>query len=387
MARPRPTARAGRLVRQPTGYLAFEPAPLPPNPAVTLEGGLGVALAEAERALGRLDGMATTLPNPDRFVAMYVRREAVLSSQIEGTQASLADLLKFEAGATPGAPDVGDVVRYVGAMNYGLDRLASLPLSLRLLREVHGKLMKGQRGGQVLPGEFRTTQNWTGPTGATLAAAAFVPPPPATLMTHLGALEKFLHDRDLPLLVQAGLAHAQFETIHPFVDGNGRLGRLLMTLMLCERGALARPLLYLSLYLKKNRAEYYARLQAIREEGQWEEWLAFFLEGVRETATESAAVARRILEMREQHRALIGKEGKAAANLLRIHDRLFVRPYTSIEGVAEECELTKAGSGKLIDRLTRIGILQEITGRKRDRMFAYAPYTALFDERLRVVPR
>jgi Fic family protein len=206
-------------------------------------------------------------------------------------------------------------------------------------------------------------------------------------MTHLGALEKFLHDRDLPLLVQAGLAHAQFETIHPFVDGNGRLGRLLMTLMLCERGALARPLLYLSLYLKKNRAEYYARLQAIREEGQWEEWLAFFLEGVRETATESAAVARRILEMREQHRALIGKEGKAAANLLRIHDRLFVRPYTSIEGVAEECELTKAGSGKLIDRLTRIGILQEITGRKRDRMFAYAPYTALFDERLRVVPR
>lgn len=382
MAKPRSTARAGRLVRQPTGYLAFEPAPLPPKPPVKLEGGLGIALAEAERALGRLDGVATTLPNPDRFVAMYVRREAVLSSQIEGTQASLTDLLKYEAGGAPGAADVGDVVRHVAAMNHGLERLATLPLSLRLLREVHGELMKGQRGGQALPGEFRTTQNWIGPAGAMLAEAAFVPPPPATLMTHLGALEKFLHARDVPLLVQAGLAHAQFETIHPFVDGNGRLGRLLITLMLCERGALARPLLYLSLHLKKNRAEYYARLQAIREEGQWEEWLAFFLEGVRETATESANVARHILEMREQHRALIGKEGKAAANLFRIHEQLFIRPYISIDAAAEELELTKAGAGKLVDRLTRLGILQEVTGRKRDRMFAYAPYTALFGEKL-----
>lgn len=382
MAKQRSTTRAGRLVRQPTGYRAFEPEPLPPDPPVKLEGSLGILLAEAERALGRLDGIATTLPNPDRFVGMYVRREAVLSSQIEGTQASLTDLLRFEAGGAPGAPDVGDVVRYVAAMNHGIDRLASLPLSLRLLREVHGELMKGQRGGQVMPGEFRTTQNWIGPAGATIADAAFVPPPPATLMTHLGALEKFLHDRDLPLLIQAGLAHAQFETVHPFVDGNGRLGRLLISLMLCERGALARPLLYLSLHLKKNRAEYYARLQAVRDDGAWEGWLGFFLKGVQVTATESATVARSILEMREEHRTLIGKEGKAAANLLRIHERLFHLPYTSIELTAEALELTRAGAGKLIDRLTRLAILQEITGRRRDRMFAYGPYTALFGERL-----
>ncbi len=380
MVNPSSSARAGRLIKQPTGYRAFEPRALPPEPPIRLDGELAVALAEAERALGRLDGIATTLPNPDLFVSIHVRREAVLSSQIEGTQASLSDILQAEAGGKVAARDVGDVVRYVAAMNHGLARLPKLPLSLRLIREVHGELMKGQRGGQILPGEFRTTQNWIGPEGAPLQEAAFVPPSPATLMEHMGALEKFFRDRKLPLLVQAALAHAQFETIHPFVDGNGRVGRLLITLLLCERGALAQPLLYLSLFLKAHRAEYYERLQAIRTHGDWESWIAFFLRGVRETADESARVARRVLELREKDRALIGREGKAAANLGRIHDHLFRSPYCTIDTVAETLDLTAAGVGKLVERLQRMGILVEITGRKRDRMFAYQPYLALFGE-------
>jgi Fic family protein len=380
MGNPRSSTRAGRFIRQPTGYKAYEPEPLPPAPPVRLEGDLAVLLSEAERSLGRLDGVATTLPNPDLFVAIYVRREAVLSSQIEGTQASLTDILQVEAGADVAVRDVGEVVRYVAAMGHGLSRLEKLPLSLRLIREMHGELMRGQRGGHVLPGEFRTTQNWIGPSGATLSSAAFVPPPPASLLQHLGALEKFLHDRSLPLLIQAGLAHAQFETIHPFVDGNGRVGRLLITLLLCERGALAQPRLYLSLFLKTHRSEYYQRLQAIRLQGDWEAWLAFFLRGVRETADESTAVARKVVEMRERHRALIGGEGKAAANLSRIHDHLFRHPYTTIDNLAASLSLTPAGLGKLVERLQRLGILVETTGRKRARVFAYAPYLALFGE-------
>lgn len=375
----RSSTRAGALRVQPTGYKAFEPKPLPPSPPIAWDDDLAAALGEAERALGRLDGVATTLPSADLFVALYVRREAVLSSQIEGTQASLADLLKAEAGGEVDAQDVGEVVRYVAAMNHGLKRLKTLPMSLRLVKEVHGELMKGQRGGHVKPGEFRTTQNWIGHAGATLSSASFVPPPPATLMEHLGALETFLHDRSTPLLVQAALAHAQFETIHPFVDGNGRVGRLLITLLLCERGALARPLLYLSVYLRAHRAEYYRRLQAIRSEGDWEAWLMFFLRGVRETAGESATTARRILDMRDEHRALIAEEGKAAANLARIHDHLFRHPYVTIERLVDALDLTPAGLGRLVPRLERLGILVEITGRKRDRMFAYRAYLSAFD--------
>lgn len=266
--------RAGRWLQQSTGYRAFVPAPLPPEPPLQLDGPLQALLSQADRDLGRLDALATLLPNPDLFVAMYVRHEAVLSSQIEGTQSTLEDVLAFESDATLDTTpkDVEEVVNYVRAMNYGLARLAELPLSLRLLREIHAELMRGVRGGDKSPGEFRTSQNWIGGANSTLRTASFIPPPTHELMPALGQLERFLHEsrNQLPLLVRCALAHAQFETIHPFLDGNGRVGRLLITLMLCAEGALQRPLLYLSLYLKTHRAEYYDRLTAIRSQGHWE---------------------------------------------------------------------------------------------------------------------
>jgi len=269
------STRAGAFVRQLTGYDAFVPAPLPPVPPLDLGGPLAVLVSDASVALGRLDGIVGILPNPDLFVAMYVRQEAVLSSQIEGTQASLTDVLQFEVDHDdpPRAKDVEEVVNYVHAMNHGLTRLPELPLSLRLIREIHAKLMAGVRGQYLEPGEFRRTQNWVGPGGCQLKDASFVPPPPEELANVLGQLESFLHDTTLPPLIHAGLAHAQFETIHPFLDGNGRVGRLLITFLLCERKVLSKPLLYLSVYLKKHRAEYYDRLQAVRIDGAWEAWV------------------------------------------------------------------------------------------------------------------
>ncbi len=288
--------RAGRYIQQATGYKAFIPAPLPPEPDIEFDGELRTLLSQADRDIARLDAIAALLPNPDLFVAMYVRHEAVLSSQIEGTQSTLEDVLAFEAQAAAqhdSPKDVEEVVNYVRAMNHGLKRLAELPLSLRLLREIHGELMRNVRGGEKSPGEFRTSQNWIGPSGSTLPTASFVPPPPHELMNALGALENFLHEgkTTVPLLVRCGLAHAQFETIHPFLDGNGRVGRLLITLMLCEEGALSRPLLYLSVFLKAHRAEYYDRLTAIRQNGHWEPWLKFFLRGISQTARAATRTA------------------------------------------------------------------------------------------------
>lgn len=265
--------RAGRYVSQPTGYRAFIPSRLPPVPAVRIDGELQRQLSEADRALGRLDGSIYTLPNPDLFVYMYVRKEAVLSSQIEGTQSSLQDLLSAEAEVLDAAAprDVDEVVNYVRAMNRGLARLEKLPVSIRLIREIHAELLQGVRGSRLTPGELRRSQNWIGPGGSSLANAAFVPPPPDEVPDALGGLETFLHEPDdLPLLVKIGLAHAQFETIHPFLDGNGRIGRLLVTFLLCERGVLHKPVLYLSHYLKAHRQEYYDRLQSVRDSGDWE---------------------------------------------------------------------------------------------------------------------
>ncbi len=279
--------RAGQYIQQPTGYKAFIPSDLPPNPSVGMDPEMWDLLSRADRALGRLDGSTEILPNPDLFVFMYVRKEAVLSSQIEGTQASLMDVLEFEAQAMDsGKPsDVEEVVNYVGAMNHGLQRLQELPLSLRLIREIHEKLLANVRGGERNPGEFRSRQNWIGPPGCKLSEAFFVPPPPVEMMRALGELEKFLHDESpMPFLIKVGLAHAQFETIHPFLDGNGRVGRLLITFLLCEKGILKRPLLYLSWYFKKNRGEYYDKLQSVRDRGDWESWLKFFLKGVEQVA-------------------------------------------------------------------------------------------------------
>src|SRR6266567_3206731 len=299
MVTPDLKARAGRTIRQPEGYQAFIPTPLPPDPPLRFDSQLATVLAGAGTALGRLDGVAATLPNPELFVAMYVRREAVLSSQIEGTQSTLDDVLAFEIDSNhsklPG--DIEEVVNYINAMNYGLVRLQSLPLCLRLLREIHGRLLAGGRGSEKSPGEFRQSQNWIG--GPRLAEATFIPPPPHEMRAALGNLERFLHDADgLDPLIVCALAHAQFETIHPFLDGNGRVGRLLITFLLCHAKVLQRPVLYLSHYLKQHRASYYDRLMAIRTAGDWEGWLRFFLTGVGEVAREAEQTARGIVQLR-----------------------------------------------------------------------------------------
>lgn len=372
--------RAGAFVRQLTGYDAFVPAPLPPSPLLDMAS-LALLLSDASVALGRLDGIVGILPNPDLFVAMYVRQEAVLSSQIEGTQASLTDVLQFEVDHDdpPRAKDVEEVVNYVHAMNHGLARLPELPLSLRLIREIHAKLMAGVRGQHLEPGEFRRTQNWVGPGGCQLNDASFVPPPPEELATVLGQLELFLHDTSLPPLIHAGLAHAQFETIHPFLDGNGRVGRLLITFLLCERQVLSKPLLYLSVYLKKHRAEYYDRLQAVRIDGAWEAWIGFFLRGVLEVAQAAHATAKQIEALRQQHQQLLQGEGKSSANLLRALDTLFENPIQTAAGLADKLKLSYPTANGLIARLQELGVLHEQTGYKRNRRFSYEPYLQLFE--------
>lgn len=378
------SGRAGRYVQQSTGYRAFIPARLPPDPSVRL-GGLQAALSRADRELGRLDGSVATLPNPDLFVLMYVRKEAVLSSQIEGTQSSLQDLLAAEAqvtGAAGPAKDVDEVVHYVAAMRYGLDRLSTLPVSTRLITEIHARLLDGVRGHHLTPGELRRSQNWIGPGGAPLSEATFVPPPPHVVPEALSDLERFLHrSDDLPLLVRVGIAHAQFETIHPFLDGNGRVGRLLITFLLCEHGVLDKPVLYLSHFFKLHRQEYYARLQAVRDDGAWEEWLAFFLRGVAEVSAEATDTARKVLALREDHRALITNEMKrGAGNGHRVLESLFERPIISVADAQAQLGLTFAGANNVIASLARIGILHEITGQARYRRFRYDAYVQLFSE-------
>ena len=352
--------RAGRYIRQPSGYRAFVPAPLPPQPPLNLGGEIAALLSTADRALGRLDGSVLTLPNPDLFVFMYVRKEAVLSSQIEGTQSSLQDLLSAEAQLFDlSLPrDVDEVLNYVRAMNHGV------------------------RGGRLQPGELRTSQNWIGPAGCTLATATFVPPPHHEVPQALSDLERFLHAADtLPPLIKIALAHVQFETIHPFLDGNGRVGRLLITFLLTECGVLHKPVLYLSHYFKQHRQAYYDHLQAVREHGDWEGWLAFFLRGVIAVAGEAAATARHILQLREQHRAAITEHlGRAAGNGHRVLESLFDRPIVSVADVQQQTGTTFAAANNLVARLVAHGVLHEMTGYARNRRFRYAPYIALFND-------
>jgi Fic family protein len=376
------TNRAGRYVTQPEGYRAFIPAPLPPDPPVQIHGDLQVLLSQADRALGRLDGSIQTLPHPDLFVYMYVRKEAVLSSQIEGTQSSLQDVLAVEAQIlAPDRPkDVDEVFNYVRAMNDGLECLDSLPVSVRLIREIHAQLMHGVRGEHLTPGELRTSQNWIGPGGCTLREAVFVPPPPHEVSSHMGELETFLHmDTDLPLLVKIGLAHAQFETIHPFLDGNGRLGRLLITFLLCERGVLNKPVLYLSHYFKRHRQQYYEELQSVRDLGTWEQWLVFFLRGVAEVGAQATDTARRILRLREDHRHAITETlGRTAANGHRVLEHLYEHPIVSVNEVKELTGASYPAANHLVNRMVHCGILREITGRTRNRRFTYDSYIKLF---------
>ena len=372
------SARAGRYVSQPGGFRAFIPAPLPPVPPLAFDDELTRFLSEADQALGRLDGAASILPNPELFVAMYVRREAVYSSQIEGTQSTLEDVLEFEAGGgKPSRPkDVKEVVNYVRAMDYGLRRLTELPVCLRLIREIHAELLKGVRGADRTPGEFRRSQNWIGPEGTPLAAAIYVPPPVHEMQAALGDLEKFLHQRGtMPLLVHCGLAHAQLETIHPFLDGNGRVGRLLITFLLCWQGALQRPLLYLSHYFKAHRAEYYDRLMAIRNDGNWEGWLKFFLSGVRDVSVQATETARQIIDLREQHRRLLA----GSAYDLKLVDHLFQTPIVSVPAAQKILGCSSPTAYTVIGRLVKQGLLQETTGRRRDRWYRYKPYLDLFE--------
>jgi Fic family protein len=368
--------RAGRFVSQLTGYQAFIPRPLPPDPPLAFDLELLSLVSEADRALGELNGVVRLLPNPDLFVAMYVRREAVLSSQIEGTQASLTDVLRFEAdedGQEQSVTDVAEVVNYIAAMNHGLSRLSDLPLSLRLIREIHERLLAGTRGHDLQPGAFRKSQNWIGSKGCTLKTATFVPPPPSEVLACLSALESFLHDVSRPPRIHAALAHAQFETIHPFLDGNGRVGRLLITFLLCHRGVLTRPLLYLSHFLKAHRQEYYDRLQAVRLHGHWEQWLTFFARGVGEVAREAFDTAVKIIELRDQHRAQL-----STSNELRTLDLLFDQSMITVKRLASVLQVTAATGNNIVSRMEQLGILDEVTGFKRNRKFLYRPYMALF---------
>jgi len=382
--------RAGRYLKQATGYSAFVPSPLPPTPTIAFDDDLQTILSKADRCLGRLDGSIQTLPDPDLFVFMYVRKEAVLSSQIEGTQSSLSDLLEAEAHVLdPSHPrDVGEVLNYVRAMNFGLQRLEKLPLSLRLINEIHEQLMHNVRGQERSPGEVRRSQNWIGPEGCNLHSATFVPPPPHEIMSALGDLERFIHAHaDLPALVKIGLIHAQFETIHPYLDGNGRIGRLLITFLLCKDEILTQPVLYLSHYFKRHRQAYYDRLQRIRDHGEWEEWLRFFLKGVIEVSQEATQTARAIVQLREDHRDLVTRKfGRGAASGLTVLENLFERPVITVRVVRDMLDVTNQAANKLVNRFVENGILQEITGQERYRVFRYAPYVALFarDDRVPV---
>lgn len=369
------TDRAGTYVRQLEGYRAFIPAPLPPHPRLEPDSAVYRLLSDADRALGRLDGAASVLPNPDFFVSMYVRQEAVLSSQIEGTQSTLKDLLLFESQhTTPARSDVDEVVHYVDAMRHGLVRLEDFPLSLRLIREVHARLIATGRGSEKQPGEFRRSQNWIGTQGCNLSNAAFVPPPPHELMRCLGEFETFMHEKNMPPLIQVALLHAQFETIHPFLDGNGRMGRLLITLFLCERGILHRPLLYLSVYLKRYRQRYYDHLMAIRDDGDWEGWVSFFLQGVIEVSEHANETAQSILHLREELRArVVSGVGQ------RLIDLLFETPVLNISQAAGALSVAYNTAAHAVDELLATGDLVEITGQKRNRVYRFEPYLSLFE--------
>ena len=374
--------RAGRWQRQPgpEPYLCFFPAPLPPAPPLVFSEALQIALDRATKAVARLDGMAELLPSPGLILYAYIRKEAVLSSQIEGTQSSLSDLLLHESKHAPGVPasDVREVSNYVAALEHGLKRLKNgFPLSLRLMGEIHAILMKGARGGDKHPGEFRTSQNWVG--GTRPGNAVYVPPPPHEVLPALGALEKFIHGQPVqtPTLIKTGLAHAQFESIHPFLDGNGRVGRLLISLMLYTEGALAYPLLYLSLYFKQRRSAYYDALMRVRTDGKWEEWLAFYLAGVEEVAREANETSELLVKLFAKDRLKIGAMGKASTSALKVQGLLERHCLVTLAFAQKELGLSLPAVGHAMARLHKAGIVREISGKRRRQVFAYQAYWKL----------
>ncbi|MCL2700306.1 MAG: Fic family protein [Phycisphaerae bacterium] len=385
---------SGSYVRCSTAGEAFEafvPAPLPPDPPLMLAEADQDLLEQANLALGRLDGLTAILPDSSVFLYGYIRKEALLSSQIEGTQSSLTDLVLHESHLFPGMSidDVQEVSNYVAAMTYGLRRIREdgFPLSLRLLKEIHAVLMAKGRGSRQSPGEFRRSQNWIG--GTRPGNAVFVPPPWEQVIHCLGNLEKFLHDqpRRTPVLIKAALAHVQFETIHPFLDGNGRLGRLLITLILCAEGALQEPLLYLSLYFKQRRQTYYEWLQQVRIQGDWLGWLRFFLEGIRDTAQQASNTAKAILVLFDNDRRKIEVIGRQAGTVQRVHQLLQRNPILSIARVAEALQVTTPTARAAVEALEKMKILREITGKRRGRLYAYAQYMKILNEGTEPLPR
>jgi len=379
----------GHFVRQPSGYKAFIPAPFPPTPPFPMTPALVTLLSSADLAVGRLDATGDLLPNPALFVGMFAKQEAVLSSQIEGTQSTLDDILRYEVDTATRSPDaaepkqtadlldVQEVLNYLAAMEYGIERLATLPLSLRFLREVHTRLMQGVRGAHKSPGEFRKTQNWIG--GATLSEAAFVPPPVPEMMTSLGDLEKFLHRADVPVLIQAGMAHAQFETIHPFLDGNGRVGRLLIGLLLCSRGVLRQPILYLSRFFRDHRPEYYDGLMRVRTTGDWTAWLEFFLTGVTNVANQAVDTTRRVRELRADAMKRIEPLARKKALAIHLLDLLFITPVVTLKFVQEKLECDHRTASAMMTQFTTLGLVRESTGFVRNRRYANDRYLALFN--------
>lgn len=370
--------RAGFFMNSAVGYKSFVPAELPPNPPIQYDDELQGLLSLADRKLGRLDGVTQILPNPELFVAMYVKKEAVLSSQIEGTQASFVDVLSTEYNQADDQrhDDVKEVINYVDAMNWGLEQLASFPLSLLLIRNIHARLIHNTRGANKNPGEFRTSQNWIGPAGCTLNTATFVPPTVPDMNVALGDLELFIHQEDfIPALVKIAMIHAQFETIHPFLDGNGRMGRLLITFWLCQQNILTKPLLYLSFYFKKNRAEYYDRLMAVRKNGDWENWIKFFLRGIAEVSDEATESARAILKIKEDATNALYKKDGTNSNYQRLLNYLFEQPFIKRSDVEQYLDVSNPTAGSILEVFCQMNILVDCTPDKaRNKMYAFGKY-------------
>ena len=373
----------GVTVRQKEGYQAYIPKSLPPDPPVIFDNELHHLLSEADRALARLDGMTIFLPNADLFVAMYVKKEALLSAQIEGTQASLQGVLKFEADMVPGDDinEIKEVINYIQAMDYGLGRTSKELFSFDIMQEVHRILIEGTRGSKKKPGKIRAVQNWIGPAGSTIYSATFVPPPPEKVHELLSDLEKFvLADDRLPPLIKIALVHAQFETIHPFIDGNGRMGRLLITFYLCFAGILARPLLYLSIYLKQHRSEYYQLLQEIRFEGDWESWIKFFLKGIIEVSNGAMMAAREIITLKGKLIEDLVQNNVGGLNSVRLLDLLFSRPVITVTDISKTLKISHQPAYDLVDQFLKLGILREITGKKRYKRYLFIDYVGIIEK-------
>lgn len=372
--------RAGRYVTQLNGYKAFIPNPLPPEPPIQLDEELHFLLSQADRALAKLDGVSFVLPNLNLFVAMYIKKEALLSSQIEGTQASLEGVLEFEADLTPrdDLKEVLEVINYIKAMNYGIERLKDFPMSSRLIREIHAELLEGVRGATKKPGEFRISQNWIGPAGASLHEAIFVPPPHDMVDRLIANIEHVMHSDDImPPLIKIATIHAQFETIHPFLDGNGRIGRLLITLFLYWKKILDEPLLYLSVYLKKNKDEYYQRLMDVRFEGDWENWLKFFLKGVIEVSEEAVFTVKEIILLKEKLIGTLFENSPGGAKGVKLLELLFEKPVLSVSDVSTHLEISRQSATQLVKKFGQVEILKEVTGKQRYRKFIFSKFIAI----------